>query len=241
MNKQELEKMSYFEDFYWWHVGRQYIVKEQIRNRGKTIHSILNIGCGTGGLVSTLEQFGEVFNADVASEALEFCRDKGIKNLSQIIDGKLDFPDNSFDLIVATDVLEHIEDDELALKEWRRVLKPSGILLLTVPAYQWLWSAHDDALCHKRRYTAAGLHMKVRRAQFKVSKRSYCIVFSFPLIVAYRLFASMLKRSDAESSYVVLPSIINSFFVMLLYLEAKLTRYINFPFGTSVLMCVYKS
>jgi SAM-dependent methyltransferase len=233
--------MSHFEDFYWWHVGRRYIVREQLRNLGIAHQSILNIGCGTGGLVEVLEQFGEVFNADISKEALEFCREKGIKNLSQVTDGKLKFPDHCFDVIVATDVLEHIDEEESALKEWRRVLKPSGTLLLTVPAYQWLWSAHDDALCHKRRYTAAGLHMRMHRAQFKVSKRSYCIVFSFPLIVAYRLYASIAKRSEAESSYVVLPSIINSLFVFLLYLEARLTRYINFPFGTSILMCVNRS
>ncbi len=228
--------MAELEDMYWWHVGRKDIVQRQLRRMvPRESNTILNVGSGTGGMVPVLEQYGEVTNVDSSAEAIAFLKKRGIKRVHHVDGVRLPFPDNHFDAVVALDVLEHIERDESALREWRRVLKPSGSLLITVPAYQWLWSGHDESLHHYRRYRASGLCRKLNHANYSVTKRSYAIVFSFPLIVGFRVLEKTLSRRQ-ETSYVMLPGFINRLFVSLLRVEARVMQYLNFPFGTSVLV-----
>jgi SAM-dependent methyltransferase len=243
MRTTEYANMAAMEESYWWHAGRKRIIQRQMDGlKIRRQATILNIGCGTGGLIPLLSKYGQLENVDTSRHAIDFCRRRGFKNLQQIDDLRLPFANNTFDLLVATDVLEHIEDDNRALAEWYRTLKPGGQLIMTVPAYQWLWSEHDESLHHHRRYTASQLHKLVNRERFQVVKRSYIIVFSFPLIVGYRLARSIVPRqsSSAQSSYVLLPGPINSFFISLLNIESRIAKYINFPFGTSVLMIAEK-
>ena len=242
MNTDEYRKMAELEDSYWWHVGRKSILSQHLAWMAKPRPNILNVGCGTGGLISLFEQYGDVTNIDVSPEAIKFCELKGHSNVQLVPSGILPFADKSFDVIVATDVLEHIEDDFAALQEWRRVLKEDGSLVITVPAYQWLWSSHDESLHHCRRYTLSQLHRLLNRAGYLVNKRSYIIVFSFPLIVGYRLLSSIFNslkvrsRQVPQSSYVILPGPINRLFILFLQIEARLLKYINFPFGTSIII-----
>ena len=238
MNTSEYTQMAKQEDLYWWHLGRKKIIDQRLKNiRLDKKTKILNIGCGTGGTIATLEKYGQLTNVDTSKEAIRHLKKRGIKNVTQVEGLVLPYKNNSFDIVIALDVLEHIENDSKALKEWYRVLKPEGKLLITVPAYQWLWSEHDESLHHYRRYTASGLHNLVNQNNYKVFKRSYIIVFSFPLIVLYRLIASIGKNpSQKKTSYVMLPSAINTLFVNLLAIEGRLLKYINFPYGTSVLI-----
>ncbi len=151
MKVSEYQKMAELEDSYWWHVGRKSIISQQMKRLNlKKRPKILNIGCGTGGMIPLFEQYGDVTNVDVSNEAIKFCKQQGYKDIFKYNGKKLPFKNNSFGMVVATDVLEHIEDDDAALVEWRRVLKPNGHLLITVPAYQWLWSEHDESLQHYR-------------------------------------------------------------------------------------------
>ena len=235
--------MAELEKSYWWHAGRKSIISQQMRKLGLSKNAkILNVGCGTGGMIPLFEQYGDVVNIDVSDEALKYCKQLGFRNLKKYNGTTVPFKDSSYDLVVATDVLEHIEDDQAALKEWRRVLKPGGHMLITVPAYQWLWSDHDQELHHHRRYTASGLHRKTNEESLRVRKKTYAITFSFPLIVGYRLIDSILpnRKKKANTSYVLLPRPINSLFTNLLRLEAQCLRVINFPFGTSILLIAEK-
>jgi hypothetical protein len=111
-----------------------------------------------------------------------------------------------------------------------------------VPAYQWLWSEHDESLHHKRRYTATELSRKASLAGFKIRKRSYAILFSFGLIVGYRFINSIFDRSGVskQASYVILPRAINKAFIYMLKAESRLLTTMNFPFGTSVLIILTK-
>ncbi len=239
MKTSKYQEMSELENSYWWHVGRKSIISQQLKKLGlKGNPKILNIGCGTGGMIPLFEQYGQVTNVDVSGEAIAFCKKLGYKNTIKYNGHKLPFKSSSFDMVVATDVLEHIEDDSGALKEWARVLRPNGHLLITVPAYQWLWSEHDESLHHHRRYTASQLHSKLNRQGYKVIKRSYAISFSFPLIVGYRLLNSLggKDKSNKDSGYVILPTPINGFFINLLKLEAQVLKYANLPFGTSIII-----
>ncbi len=202
---------------------------------------ILNVGCGTGGLIPTLERFGSVANYDPSLEAVRLCKERGHADTYHFNGGYLPCEGDSFDIAAALDVLEHIQDDRIALAEWFRVLKPGGRLLISVPAYQWLWSSHDEALGHCRRYTASRLHRDLNRAGFSVGKRTYAITFSFPLIVGYRLIDSVTRSEKTPvASYVELPSLMNGLLTQLLKLEGKLLRFMNFPLGTSVVIIAKK-
>ena len=208
---------------------------------GKTPKSrILNIGCGTGGTVDMLEKYGTTDNVDISDEAIRFMKNGGYKRLYKVDGIALPFKDNTYDAVCAFDVLEHISKESAALKEWRRVLKPGGALIITVPAYQWLWSNHDVSLHHKRRYTNKRLKLAAKRAGFKVQKNSYAIVFSLPMIAGFRLINNVLG-SSSETSYVNVPKSLNSFFVRLLYMEAGLHRVLSFPAGTSVITTLRKA
>lgn len=249
MKSIEYSKMAETEDAYWWHVGRKKIIARQLKKThsasgaDKTKTKLLNIGCGTGGTIPMLSKFGELDNVEISQEAIDICKGKGFLNVKKIDGIKLPFKSGSFDTAVALDVLEHIEDDDGALKEWRRVLKDHGRLLITVPAYQWLWSEHDESLHHFRRYTLSELHGKLNKAGFRVQKRTYAIIFSFPLIVGYRFFKSLMPNKNqaaAATSYVFLPKPVNAFFIGLLSLEARMLQHINAPFGTSLLIIAEK-
>ena len=243
MKSSEYKQMAEVENTYWWHVGRKYIVSnilEQILPKDQH-YTILNIGCGTGGTVPLLSKFGRVVNIDTSDEALSICRTLGVSNVIKIDRKALPFQKESFELAIALDVLEHIENDLEVLKEWNGLLKPGGKLVLTVPAYQWLWSEHDESLHHYRRYTASKLHQLLNLAGYKVDKRSYAIFSTFPLIVGYRLIRSILPKKERSSSYVFLPSSINSLLIGILKIEATVLKYINIPFGTSILVVAKKN
>jgi SAM-dependent methyltransferase len=240
----EYATMAKQEREYWWHIGRLRIIQTYIDKvlGTSTDVQILNIGCGTGGTIDLLEQYGTVDNVDISNEAIKFMKKNGYKRLYKVDDIDLPFKDKSYDLICAFDVLEHIAKESSALKEWYRVLKPGGSLIITVPAYQWLWSNHDVSLEHKRRYTKKRLGLATTKAGFLVNKSSYAIVFSLPLIIAFR-FINKLSHQDAseETSYVKVPKQINSLFTKLLYVEARLHQFMPFPAGTSVIAVLHRA
>lgn len=238
MRTTEYEIMANAEDKYWWHIGRESIIDGQLTQISKGRHlKILNVGCGTGGTVPMLERHGAVTNIDTSEEAIRIAKRRGVNNVQLVNGFDVPFKDSSFDVIVALDVLEHISDDHSALREWGRVLKDGGAIVLTVPAYQWLWSQHDEVLHHFRRYNASGLHKLFNTAGLKVIKRSYIIASTLIPIVAYRFLASLLpKKDEGATSYVELPTWINSMLAWILKLEGKCLSLFNFPAGTSILM-----
>lgn len=241
MKTVEYDNMAKFEDTYWWHVGRKSIVSLQLRALNLPEGArVLNIGCGTGGMIPFMEEYGRVSNVDTSEEAIRYCKLRGYEDAVKVDGIELPFGNEVFDVVVATDVLEHIKDEQAALAEWRRVLKPGGHLLITVPAYQWLWSSHDESLHHFRRYTASEVHRKLNQKDFDIKRRSYVIVFSFPLVVGFRLLRGLASK-EQKTSYVSLPAWLNSLFINLLRIEARAVKVISFPFGTSVLAVARKN
>lgn len=237
MNIAEYKEMSEREDSYWWHTGRMNIVDKQLQRiaQNKKKLRILNIGCGTGGTIPTLEKYGSVTNVDISAEALRFLKIKGYTG-KLIKDHLLPFKDGDFDVVVALDVLEHINQDRLSLDEWNRVLKKNGVLVVTVPAYEFLWSGHDTSLHHQRRYTRNRLDWDLQKSAFRKLKNSYMITFSFFLVVGFRMLYKVAGRKMTENtSYVNIPRFVNNLFDKLLRIEGSVLRYINLPFGTTVL------
>lgn len=245
MNLQEYEKMKKLESFYWWHIGRRSIIHtimQKYFNRSANHNEciILDAGCGTGGNLIILKKFGKVIGIDESPDALQLASKEGFSKLVLGEVTKLPFLDNLFDCVALFDVLEHIEDDESALRECSRVLKPRGAFILTVPAYQWLWSGHDEVLNHKRRYTKYEIIQKIKKAGFDIRFASYAITLLFPLMALYRLLKRRLINKK-ETSYVMFPRSINSLFIVLLRVETIALRFgIIFPFGMSVIVYAEK-
>lgn len=232
--------MYELEERYWWFVGRRAIVGMLLSGLTHHYHPprIIDVGCGTGANLTFLEQFGEVVGLDSSLLALSFCRQREHHLLVQASATSLPCADGSVDVITMLDVLEHLEDDVGALLELHRVLRPGGYLLVTVPAYQWLWSEHDEALHHKRRYGARELRRKVEGAGLHIVKLSYAISAVLPVIAAFR-FAQRLRPRTGEpkTAHIQLPRPLNQLLIAYLKCEAFALRFVRLPCGVS-LVCV---
>src|SRR5579883_787921 len=137
------EQHARLEDTHWWFLGRRRLVLAELaRHAGTNAGRILDIGCGTGGMLPQYAAFGNACGLDPSEEAQDACRRRGVPFVRGS-GAQLPFADASIDVITALDVIEHVRDDAGLLRELRRVLRPGGVLVLTVPAYQFLWSQHD--------------------------------------------------------------------------------------------------
>jgi ubiquinone/menaquinone biosynthesis C-methylase UbiE len=239
MNESEYEELYRLESFYWWFVARRKLVHDIVRDcECPKDAMLLDVGCGTGLNYSMLSQFGSVWGTDRSSHALEFSRRRGINTLNQSDAEDLQFSDNTFDLSTALDVLEHVDDDLRGISEIFRVLKPGGWLVVTVPAYGFLWSEHDEALHHRRRYTAHELRNKITNAGFNVERSTYFITTLFFPIFLIRFAKNLTRKSvRAKTSHVILPKWANSLLIKILDLERLYLRFSNLPFGVSI-VCI---
>ena len=245
MQPQAHDEMFRLEDFYWWFVGRRRLVEEVLikhkqarqKQAGATDQPlrILDVGCGTGANLAMLAKHGEAIGVDVSQLAVDRCREQ--RNLDARVARveELPFPDAYFDVITAMDVLEHTDDDRVALRELKRVSKPDALQIFTVPAYNFLWSEHDEALHHRRRYMATTLRRRLTAAGFDVMRTSYYVTLLFFPILAIRLFQGLFRTQDEpKTSLHVLPGWLNSLFELTLEIERSLMAVINLPFGVSI-------
>jgi len=240
-----------YQDFYnleekhWWFFGRRRIVfclLEQYLPHENQLR-ILDVGCGTGATLKKLEEYGHATGVDISEEAVKFCRLRGCRDVHKIDKQNLFFEDYAFDVVVALDVIEHISDDCAALSEYYRVTKEDGILLLTVPAYDFLWGAHDEVNYHKRRYVGNELKDKVEKTGFAVEKLTYFNTFLFPFVFLARMNQRVTRmvdggrkpRSDLKLHHWGVNGILKTIFV----LEEPLLKKCDFPYGVS-LLCVAK-
>lgn len=235
MQSERIEELSRLERTYWWHVGRRDIIRTLLRDLPLSPRAtIVDVGCGPGFNLTLLAKYGTVIGVDPNPAARRLASQT---TGARVLDGSatcLPLPDHSVDLITCLDVIEHVENDGAALREFFRVLRPGGVVLLLTPAYQFLWSEHDEALDHVRRYTLSRLHQKLDRGGFRIVRRTYCIMTLFLPILFYRFFRSVVRRSGpAQTSYLILPGMLNRLGIGLLRLEAFLLRFVNFPFGVT--------
>ena len=172
------------------------------------------------------------------SLALDFSKRRGLKNLVAADAMNLPFADNSFDALVAMDILEHLPDDCAAMSEFHRVLKPGGKVIASVPAYPHLWSEHDIALMHHRRYRRKEYGDRFIRAGFSLDKLSHTMTLLYPIVALQRRLNARKPQSEhPQAAMPMLPRPINSALINLLGLENALARRLNFPFGVTIL-CV---
>lgn len=227
--------MARVQDTHWWYRARRRILASVIAGLHlKPGAKILEVGCGPGGNLAMLDSFGDVCALEPYGPAAEVARGRGtwlIKPGS--LPAGIDF-DEQFDLIAAFDVIEHIEQDVPALAALAQRLGPGGRFIMTVPAFQWLWSAHDVHNHHFRRYTRTQLAERLEAAGFTVERISYFNSLLFPLIAAVRLLQNLLGMSGKAEEMTPGP-VTNKILETVFGLEAGWLQHGNFPAGVSLL------
>jgi len=233
------------EDDHWWFVGRRAVVFAQIedalgaRASQPVGFQSLDIGCGTGATMDHLRKFGEVQGIDLALIPLGFSRQRGHQRTMCASATELPFADESFDLVTALDVIEHLDDDVKGLGEIRRVLKIGAPAVIYVPAFQALWGPNDDQSGHKRRYRLPQLQVAAERAGLKVERISYSNFAMFLPIWLGRKLLNLLGRAEASENRINHP-LINNLLSWLFSSEANWLRKHQLPFGVSIVCVVRK-
>lgn len=235
--------MRAVEDQHWWYVGRRRIlvsfverICHELRNEGRSTPHILDIGCGTGGNLEMLKEYGDAEGVDVSVEALDFCRARGLGAVKEGAAESLPYEDGSFDLVTGLDVVEHLDDDLAGLREMRRVLRNGGRALLFVPAFMFLWGVQDDVSNHRRRYTLSELRRTVEQAGLRIERASYANFTFFAPIFAGRLLMRLTGWRPASENNINIGAL-NGLFGRVLGSESWWLQRMNFPFGVSAI-CV---
>lgn len=234
-------QMAETQQQHWWFVARRHILQRLIRKLTPSPVSILEIGCGPGGNLDMLSGLGRVCAVEMDDYALEEARKTAPQ--TDIRQGwlpdNMPFEDRRFDLVCLFDVLEHVEDDREALASVYRLVEQGGRVVLTVPAFQWLYGAHDKAHHHFRRYTAARLRMLAQDAGFRVRRCGYFNILLFPLVAVSRL-AGRLSNSDRSDDAAIPSPWLNRALCRIFSAEAWLVPYCFYPFGVSVIAVLEK-
>lgn len=227
------------EEKHWWHIAKRALCKKLIKNyfrRGK----ILDVGCGTGKNVEYFSDLGPVWGIDNSNEALSFCVNyRHLKNIKKGDAAKSGFKNNYFDLVYMLDVLEHT-DDRKSLGEMHRILKKNGLLLITVPAYHWMWSKWDDQLHHKRRYTSKNLYTTLNNNGFKVLKISYFNSFLVLPVYLVRKIKTLTSNKNYGSDFRIGNLFINRVMLTLAKVEHFVIKHTSVPFGLSIVVICKK-
>ena len=234
MDKLAYLEMSRIEESHWWFVGRRYFINKRLQKIDEKNLDILEVGCGTGGNLELLKSFGRVSAIETNEKARE--HSKRVKNV-KILDGSL--PDDNpflhrkFDIIALFDVLEHIEDDLAALQSLKKCLKKGGRVILTVPAYMFLWSYHDEYHHHFRRYSRNSLSLLCEQGGYELKVLTGFNSLLLPVAIMFRLLSKLTttnKPIGAKAS----DGIVNGILKFLFKAEIKLNDARGWPFGLSI-------
>jgi SAM-dependent methyltransferase len=235
MERAVFDRMAEHDQVHWWYVARRKILADLIAREAGLPEAarILEIGCGTGHNFGMLRSFGRLDALEVDAEA----RALATTRLGQEVgDAPLPeltgVPDRAYDLIALLDVLEHVDGDQAALESIAAKLAPGGKILVTVPAYQWMWSAHDRAHHHKRRYSKRALRAVAEAAGLKVRRIGFFNSLLFPLAAAVRLAGKVAGKSSSDDK--LPPRPLNSVFEKIFALERHFIGRMPFPAGVSL-------
>lgn len=241
----EYRVMFEIEDNYWWYRGLRVLLRDLLARYTPRGAQILDAGCGTGANLQLMQEYGTAIGVDISETALAFCRARGIPRDRALGASVTDLPfaDATFDLALSFDVICNIADDVSAFVEIARVMKPGARFIAQLPAYQWLWSAHDVAVGHQRRYDARLARAKLTQAGLCVERVMHTNMFFLPFVVVQRLARRRdLKNGDAIESdlQMQLPRALNASLSTLYQAEMRAAARVNFPFGLSVIAIARK-
>ncbi len=201
MERVVYQQMAELDERHWWYRARREIIADLIRREARppADAAILELGCGTGHNLAMLGGFGHVDGLELDDEARAMSEVRlGRKVMSSPLPELEEVSDGHYDLIGAFDVIEHIDDDAAALASIATKLKAGGTFIMTVPAHQWMWSAHDVVNHHKRRYSKHGLQRLINRSPMRLVKIGYFNSLLFPLAVAERAASKLRGKEDAD-------------------------------------------
>lgn len=235
MKAEEFDSIRRLEDTHWWYVGRKRLLRHLIDRLHLHDALILDAGCGTGFAGKQLAKCGTIISLDSSLDAFGDATDIPNRCLANM--DKAPFPDDTFDLVVAMDLLEHIDDDMTAIGEMYRICKKGGYAFITVPAYRWMWSAHDEALDHKRRYSLSEIVGKLRMSGFIIEKASYFVCAAFPVGLIHRMLS---RNSPPSSDLTPVPAIPNAVLKSIMRGEAWLAWHLRLPFGMTAVVLARK-
>jgi len=234
MHPEEFREMQAIEESHFWFAGKRLLLHALLDRAGGARGRMLDVGCGTGGILLSLAGDADVVGLDSDALPLRFCRDKGLREVVQGSALALPFADGSFDACVTFDVLEHVDDERLLLGELRRVLRPGGRAVISVPAFRALWSQHDETFQHRRRYRQSELLARVREAGFAIEWSSYTNFFVFPPALVWRVLRRWARIAPGmRTDFFVPPRIVNRALIFAYWCEAQLLRRVRLPFGVS--------
>ena len=241
MEETVFQRMSGHDAEHWWFVARRRILRDRIAALGLPRGArILEAGCGPGGNLPMLAEFGEVTGFEPNDGARRIAEQRtGLSVRGGTLPDDGLFPPDSFDLVVAFDVIEHIEDDAGAVRSLARLLKPGAAFVMTVPAYAWLWSSHDEHHHHKRRYTRSPVRQLVESAGLEVEKLSHFNSLLMPLVILRRGLARLMRTELAPDDAMPSP-LINDLLTGIFASERHLLRHVSLPAGVSILCIARK-
>jgi len=226
------------EDRHWWYRGRRSVLERVIeRLRLPARARILDAGCGSGRNMVELARHGTVTGVELSATSVALAR---ARSVGEVIEGsvlQMPFESASFDLAVSLDVIEHLADDLAALRELRRVVAPGGALLITVPAYQWLWSGHDVVNHHHRRYTRRSLLQVAEQAGWESVRTTYFNSLLLPVAILLRCLERLSsKTTESSLDLWIPPAPLNALLEQPLALEAAIIGHGGrIPVGLSLL------
>ena len=237
MDPQLFDDMLALEREHWWFVGRGQLLLSLVENecarRGGRVGRIVDVGSGTGTLLEQLGAFAdEAVGVESDPAPLRISAERGL-DVREAPAHRLPFPDGSVDLVTAFDVLEHVPDDVAAAREIRRILRAGGSAVVSVPAYEWLWSGHDVVHGHRRRYTSRRLASVLAGGDLAVRRLGYFNALLLPLAAAVRVGTRVLGRAPRSDS-TPLPPRLNAVLLRIFLSERRRVLAGGYPAGLSV-------
>jgi SAM-dependent methyltransferase len=220
---------------HWWFLGRRAVILAEMARRLPAGRGrLVELGCGSGGMLEALGRFGTAIGVETDPVLRARARERGLDVRAGALPDAIPLENGRWDAVCLFDVLEHVDEEANALAACRRLLAPGGRLFVTVPAYAWLWSRHDELLGHRRRYTAGRLRRAAAEAGFAVERLTYFNVLLAPAIMAVRLARAALRRPGHDLDRPA--PLVNRALAACFAAEARLLGWLSPPFGISILL-----
>ncbi len=243
MDRTAYQKFHEVDKHHFWKIERRRLIIEWLTtySHDKKSLKILDIGGACSILSNDMCRFGKVTVIEPDKETVETAKELFQLDIKEgALPGNIPV-DSLYDVVTLLDVLEHIDDDKEAIKSIWKLLQPGGMFLCTVPAFQWLWSNHDIALHHKRRYNYKEFYKLLRVAGFRIRRLSYYTCLFFPVTVIHRLVKRLMPPENPKAyNPFIFSSLITSLLCAIMSIERFMLHYINLPIGSSLIAVCFK-